>query len=412
MKKLIPLFAFISAVGFGNAQVPTVYITRGANPICEGQSATLVAGGATTYSWCDGLGTLNTVIVSPTVTTTYTVTGTTTGGTNTASVTVNVVNPTLITTAMPNPISTGSSTTLTASMISPGCCDSSGGMNYNWSLGSIGNTVTVSPMATTTYTVTATDCGCSSTADITVYVSPTTVIITAVAIPNPVCAGTTTTLTAGGGTSYSWCCGLGTSNSITVSPTVTTTYTVTGTTTGGTNTASITVNIDNPAIIISATSNPISTGSSSTLTAYGGATYSWCCGLGTANPVTVSPITTTTYTVTGADCNGCSNTANITISVNTGIKTMDVSNAISVYPNPVTQEIQVISNQCSVNSIEIYDLFGEKIYASPITDYCSPASQAKRGEPITINCGSFAKGVYFIKATTSEGAVVKKFIKE
>jgi hypothetical protein len=30
----------------------------------------------------------------------------------------------------------------------------------------------------------------------------------------------------------------------------------------------------------------------------------------------------------------------------------------------------------------------------------------------TINCSSFANGVYFIKATTEKGVVVKKVIKE
>jgi hypothetical protein len=32
--------------------------------------------------------------------------------------------------------------------------------------------------------------------------------------------------------------------------------------------------------------------------------------------------------------------------------------------------------------------------------------------PITINCSNFASGVYFIKATTDKGVVVKKFVKE
>jgi hypothetical protein len=350
------------------------------------------------------LGTLNPVIVSPTVTTAYTVTGTTAGGTNTASITVNVVNPTLITTAMPNPTSAGTSTTLTARMISPGCCDTNGGMMYIWSQGSSGSAVTITPGGTSTYTVTATDCGCSSTADIVVYVSPSTVIITAVAMPNPVCTGTSTTLTAGGGTSYSWCCGLGTSNQVTVLPTVTTTYTVTGTATGGTNTACITVNIDKPAITISASNNPISTGSSSTLTAYGGATYSWCCGLGTSNPITVSPTATTTYRVTGTDCNGCSKTANISIDINTGIKTIDVSNAISVYPNPVTDNLQIEINsevRGENADLRVYDVVGNLVMEKSIT-----------ANKTNINVSALPSGVYVIKIETGNEVVMKKIVKE
>ena len=38
--------------------------------------------------------------------------------------------------------------------------------------------------------------------------------------------------------------------------------------------------------------------------------------MGTANPLNVSPIANTTYTVTGSDVNRCTGTANITINVN------------------------------------------------------------------------------------------------
>jgi hypothetical protein len=90
--------------------------------------------------------------------------------------------------------------------------------------------------------------------------------------------------------------------------------------------------------------------------------------------------------------------------ITVGIKEINnnVCNVI-VYPNPVTEEIQVISNQCSVNSVEICNILGEKIYSLPITDNRSP---------ITINCSSFAKGVYFITLTTVNGKVIKKFVKE
>jgi gliding motility-associated-like protein len=47
------------------------------------------------------------------------------------------------------------------------------GYTYNWSGGSIGNTMTVTPISTTTYTITATDQnGCTDFASVTAYVSP------------------------------------------------------------------------------------------------------------------------------------------------------------------------------------------------------------------------------------------------
>ena len=58
--------------------------------ICSGQSTTLTATGATSYTWMPGSLTGTSVIVSPTITTVYTVTGTSVGCTGTATVTVTV----------------------------------------------------------------------------------------------------------------------------------------------------------------------------------------------------------------------------------------------------------------------------------------------------------------------------------
>ncbi|WP_165871467.1 immunoglobulin domain-containing protein, partial [Flaviaesturariibacter flavus] len=74
---------------------PTVTVNTPA-PICSGGSATLTAGGASTYAWSPAPGlsatTGSPVTASLTATTTYTVTGTTNGCTGTATATV-TVNP-------------------------------------------------------------------------------------------------------------------------------------------------------------------------------------------------------------------------------------------------------------------------------------------------------------------------------
>ncbi|MFH0864848.1 MAG: PKD domain-containing protein [Bacteroidota bacterium] len=183
-----------------------------------------------------------------------------------------------------------------------------------------GSTTTVCPATTTTYDAQIVYTNCVSpqitvTDQMTVNVgSSMTVGVSASA--NPVCAGTSSTLTASGGTTYSWSGGLGTANPVTVTPASTTTYTVTGTTAGCTGTASITVNVNpGPTVNISASANPVCAGNSTTLTASGGTTYSWSGGLGTSNPITVSPASATTYTVTGTTA-GCTGTASITVNVN------------------------------------------------------------------------------------------------
>ncbi len=127
--------------------------------------STLTAGGASTYSWSNSLGTGSSKTVSPTSTTTYTVTGTSAEGcTGTKSVTVTVnPTPTVTASASPSTICSGASSVLTA-----------GGANtYNWSTGENTDSITVTPTSTTTYTVTGTNAeGCYNTATVTITVNP------------------------------------------------------------------------------------------------------------------------------------------------------------------------------------------------------------------------------------------------
>jgi len=271
---------------------PTVAVSATAGTICSGSSSTLTASGATSYSWSTGA-TTSSITVSPGSTTTYTVMGTTCSNTDTKTITI-VVNPTptVIISAGPGTICSGSSTTLTAS----------GATNYTWSTGATTSTITVSPGGTTTYTVSGSAGGCtdpSTTVTVTVDPTPT---VTVVAIPTAICSGSSSTLTASGATTYVWSTGE-TSNSITVSPGSTTTYTVTGTTGACSQIQTITLLVDpTPTVNVTASPPVICSGGSSVLTATGGTTYYWSTGA-TTSSITVSPIVTTTYTVNGIMCN-------------------------------------------------------------------------------------------------------------
>lgn len=75
-----------------------------------------------------------------------------------------------------------------------------------------------------------------------------------------------------------------------------------------------------PVITVS-TDTTICTGDTATLTAYGGATYTWGPG-GTlnctnCNPVSATPSSVTNYTVTGTDINGCVNTDTVSVFLRT-----------------------------------------------------------------------------------------------
>lgn len=290
-----------------NVSPPTV-ISPTNIVICSGNSTTLTASGATTYSWNTGA-TTNTVSVAPTVTTIYTVTGTTGGCANTKTITI-TVNTTPTVAVNNATICSGTSTVLTAS----------GASTYSWNTGATTNTISVSPSSTTIYTVTGTSNGCSNTKTVSVTVKTTPTVT----VNSPtICAGQTTTLTATGATTYSWNTSA-TTNSISVNPTSTTNYTVTGTTNGCSNTKTTTVTV-NPSPTVTAVANPTSicVGQTSTLTVSGATTYSWNTGVITST-ISVSPSATTVYTVTGTT-SSCSSSATVAIIVGPATPTITAS---------------------------------------------------------------------------------------
>jgi len=292
--------------------IPTLTVTPSADPICQGQSSTLNASGASTYTWSAnaGGGTGSSANVTPGVgTTVYTVTGTASGCSNTGTVSVTVnPNPVITTTASPTSICAGQTATLTAG----------GATSYTWSANAgsaTSSTTTVSPTVTDTYTVTGDALGCTATQTVSIAVTPAP-SLTVNANPASICAGQTATLTVSGATTYTWSSGGQTATEI-VTPTITTTYTITGDNAGCTANETVTVNVT-PLPSLTVTANPASVcpGQTATLTASGAATYTWSAnsGGGNGNPITVSPIGNTTYTLAGTQ-SGCSDSTTITVNM-------------------------------------------------------------------------------------------------
>ena len=226
--------------------LPTVAINS-VEPICNGQSTTLTATGATSYSWDNDLGTGNNKEVTPTSTTTYSVTGTDDNGcSSNANITITVNDLPTIAFNPVNPICYGQSVTLTAT----------GATNYSWDndLGT-GNNKEVTPTATTTYSVTGTDDnGCSSNADITITVNdlPTVLINGENPLAVEKCKNQDITLTASGASTYKWSGSGSTANPATFSAAGT--YTVTGTDANGCEaTAEVTITENTLAVSITET---------------------------------------------------------------------------------------------------------------------------------------------------------------
>jgi PKD repeat protein len=187
----------------------------------------------------------------------------------------------------------------------------SGAATYSWNTGQNSASITVTQTSTRTYTVTGTaENGCINTASKEVTSVPLPIV--SAGANQVICQGQSIQLSASGATTYSWNTGANTAI-INVSPANTTTYTVTGTTNGCSATAQVTVTVNPPPVANAGTGQTICAGTSATLNASGGNTYSWNTGATTPS-ITVSPATTTTYTVT-AFVGTCSSQAQVTVTV-------------------------------------------------------------------------------------------------
>jgi len=273
------------------------------NPtICVGQTATLTAGGATSYTWMPGGATTNTISVSPASTSVYTVNGTsgTCPGSQTATVTVNSLP---VITAANASVCAGGTVQVTAS----------GASTYTWApTGQNTATIAASPSSTSVYTVSGTTNGCNGSTTVTVSITPGPVLTP---VSTTICPGQTGTLTVSGANSYTWNPGAATGATFTAAPAGTSVYTVTGMATCSAQaTATITVGSSIPITVNSPT---ICSGQTATLTAGGASSYPWNPPVGpTTSTFTASPSTTTQYTVAGSN-GACFGVAIATVQVST-----------------------------------------------------------------------------------------------
>lgn len=377
--------------------VPSVSVAASSSSLCSGNSTTLTASGATNYTWTSG-GTTSTEVVTPSTTITYTVTGEATGCSGTATVAINVTaTPTVAAATSNATVCTGNSATLTAS----------GATNYTWTSGGTTSTESVTPTALTVYTVTGETGGCSSTATVSVDVNSIIPTVTVSSSNASVCSGSSATLTAGGATNYTWTSG-GTSATEVVTPTVLTVYTVTGVTSGCSNTATISLGVNQTPTVSAVASQTLlcddgSTGSSILTASSNGTSYSWSDGATTMTTV-VTPSATTVYTIT-ATGNGCSADAYVTVTVSNcnGIKDL-ASDEISIFPNPTNGNV-TISVPASVEgnvSVEVYDAIGKLTIKENITNNMS-----------NVNLSKLEDGMYMFKIINNNKTIkIGKIVKQ
>ncbi len=353
--------------------------------ICQGESTMLDATttNATSYIWSNGE---MTPMIDVDMAGTYTVTVTDGMCNGTASVTVIMsMNPTPM--IMGDAVVCGNDlTTLDAG---------SGFDSYSWSDGS--NTSTIS-VGAGTYTVTVTNAdGCTGTDEFEVNTNPDPIynVIDDIAI----CEGYAMTLgtVTAQGTTYSWTSSpndpsltnpnIGTPN---VSPTVTTTYTLTATNGICSETASVTITIEDANLI--ATGGTICEGESAVLSAVGspvGGTYTWTDwqgnNIGMGENIQVNPFGDASYLVTYSVGN-CSESMVVEVDVlsNPGI---DIS----------TSQPNIVVGESTTLVVENAPTGSTFVWTS------SNGDQPNGAESVDVN--PTVETTYTVEVTTPEGCV-------
>ncbi len=409
-----------SSTATASVNVINLIVSANATPassVCIGNQVTLNGGGANTYTWTGGI-TDNVAFTPGLGTITYTVTGTDGNGcTNTSSIDI---------TANPLPTAPSGLASVPSSLCVPGGSIQLTAISANNSIDwydaptggvLLGTSLSGAPFATsitstTTFYAETTLIGvggCVSTSR-----TPITVIVNALpnVSSNPAivtgCNNVTVTLAGQGASFYSWAGPQTIQNNVPFLATTSGIYTVTGTDGNGcSNTATAIVSVNPlPTVGINVTPNAtICYGEQITLNGTGANTYTWSGGVMDGTPFV--PSTTSSYTVTGSDAQGCSSVSSILISVTPSLAPIVAlsSNPTVVYGGTSTSYIATVPMSITTYQLDWYK--GNAFFTTTFSPSNSitfvPNSQADSVYVILVPLS----GCYFPANVTSNSILVR-----
>ncbi len=376
------------------APAAPVITPSGATTFCDGGSVDLSSDYTSGNVWSTSETTQTiTVNSSGTYTVTYTDGNSCSATSSPITVTVNA-NPTA-----PVITASGSTTLCDGESVDLSSDYASGNV---WSTSEITQTITVNTAGT--YTVTYTDGnGCSSTSTATtVTMNP---LPTVDGGPNQVaCEGDSIVLSGTGALTYVWDNGVTNNVPFTQAP-GTVTYTVTGTDGNGcANTDQVDVIINAlPSVTLDTLGRVCLQDASYSLTGGvpAGGTYS---GTGVSGGVfdpSVSGVGVFTITYSYTDGNGCSNSASNDIIVEdcSGLTSLS-ANGYHIYPNPVTDYLEVKASYGDIGEIDMYDAAGRLVFEAYVSN-----------ETFKLSMEEFAPGVYNLVINNGKALLQDRIIK-
>jgi len=380
--------------------------------VCEGTSANLVAGGATTYAWypTTGLSCSNcpTPVATPTTTTTYTVAGVKSGCQKELTARVRV-----------NPLPTANLSPPSAVICSGQSVQfqASGGLSYAWSPSSIVNcptcqTVIALPTADTTITVTVTDvigCQSSASAQLTVHPNPTITLDPS----SEVCFKDSVQLLASGGTLYHWTPVSGLScincSNPKASPPVTTAYTVSVTDANGCWDAASTLVTVLPKPTASFTYSHVAGAVDFNNQSSDDLAWQWDFGDGNTSTDEHPQHTYSangTYQVTLIAINGnCAHTFSRNIVVGgVGVDGTDPMPGFTVSPNPAREVLVIgITTGSSITEIRLCNSLGQCLMSVAVDPTAAGSLQ--------LEVARLASGMYHVQANGAHGRFTRAIAK-
>jgi len=118
-----------------------------------------------------------------------------------------------------------------------------------------------------------------------------------------------------------------------------------------------------------------------------------------AHTETIIGLSAGTYSVAVIDANGCAAVGNATVEVDTDIAGA-IADEIKIYPNPVNDELHIISNS-EIQTISVFDITGKLII-----------KKAPTCKQIEISLSEIQSGVYFVEIECNKQTVIRKIVKD
>lgn len=149
--------------------------------------------------------------------------------------------------------------------------------------------------------------------------------------------------------------------------------------------------------VLALPSTTVLSGSTVTLMGTGANTYSWTGGISDGVPFTIN--STTNYTVTGTDSNGCKQTATVRIKVVflSGLEKEELSQEMAVYPMPCFNELYLRLGEFNAPvKYELYNELGNVVLRGTI----------EKNED-NIDLEEVPEGTYFLKVNGQSRKVIK-----